>query len=366
MEDMVSPAVNAAFWKDRRVFLTGHTGFKGSWLLLWLEKMGAEVTGYSLAAPSNGLFNLIQAGKPGAFVAQDVRDLKELRDSMEAARPEVVIHMAAQSLVRASYSDPIDTYSTNLMGTVNVLEAVRHCESIKAAVVVTTDKCYENREWPWGYRETDRLGGHDPYSSSKACAEMACAAYRSSFFNISRKLGIATARAGNVIGGGDSSQDRLVPDLLTAFSQGISTGIRNPDAIRPWQHVLEPLAGYLGLVERLVGSPAEFSEAWNFGPSDEDTQPVRWVADQLGNLYGNEARWHAEGASESRPHEAGILRLDCSKTRTRLSWRPQWTLDTALDKIVQWQHAFEAGEDMRQVTSRQIDEYCNARGIGSR
>lgn len=351
--------MDAAFWKGRRVLLTGHTGFKGAWLTLWLEKLGAEVTGYAL--PPSGepnMFALVHAGRDQR-ASQDVRDLATLRQVVERAQPEVIFHLAAQALVRKSYDEPVETYATNVMGTVHLLEAARRSKSLRSIVVVTSDKCYENREWPWGYRESDPMGGFDPYSNSKGCAELVAAAWRNSYFNPARHaehgVGLATARAGNVIGGGDWSVDRLVPDLLRAFAGGYAAPIRNRNAVRPWQHVLEPLYGYMMLAERLATDGPRWAEGWNFGPADTDAKPVSWIADALSREWGGGARWADDGGNH--PHEAAWLKLDCSKARQQLGWHPRWNLTRALRAIVEWQQAHQRGEDMRQVSLRQIEAY---------
>ncbi|MDM0008848.1 CDP-glucose 4,6-dehydratase [Variovorax sp. J22G73] len=350
-----------SFWSGRRVFLTGHTGFKGGWLALWLGKRGAKVTGYALEpayAPS--LHSLTAPASSTESLIGDIRDLDRLRATVSACAPEVVFHLAAQPLVRRSYVDPVETYSTNVMGTVNLLEAVRSCDSIRSVVIVTSDKCYENREWPWGYRENEPMGGYDPYSNSKGCAELISASYRSSFFNEDRYsqhgVALATARAGNVIGGGDWSVDRLVPDLLRAFGDQRDSVIRNPGAIRPWQHVLEPLRGYMMLAEKLYSEGPAWAQAWNFGPNDSDARPVSWIADQLAVLWGNGARWRTE-TEIAQPHEANWLKLDCSKARQDLGWIPRWDLTRSLAAIVDWQQAWIEGCEMAEYTHKQIEQY---------
>ncbi|HYF58551.1 MAG TPA: CDP-glucose 4,6-dehydratase [Burkholderiaceae bacterium] len=346
--------MNAAFWRGRRVFLTGHTGFKGSWLSLWLQSVGAETTGFALPPPTSpSLFDEAGVARGMRSVIGDVRDAGALRDALVAARPEVVIHMAAQPLVRRSYVDPVETYSTNVMGTVHLLEAVRACPTVRAVVNVTTDKCYENREWVWGYREDEPMGGRDPYSSSKGCAELVSAAYRASFLAAGPAL--ATARAGNVIGGGDWASDRLVPDVLAAFAEGRAVEIRNPGAIRPWQHVLEPLRGYLTLAERLHEHGAAYAEAWNFGPNDADARPVGWIVERLVSRWGDGASWRPSPGEH--PHEATWLKLDVSKARARLGWEPALGLEAALDLIVDWTRHRLAGGDVRERTLAQIDRY---------
>jgi CDP-glucose 4,6-dehydratase len=347
-------------WKNRRVYLTGHTGFKGSWMSLWLSSMGAEVHGYARAPESDpNLFTSARVGERIEHEVGDVRELPALEHSIAAFKPEVVFHMAAQPLVRRSYANPIETYSTNVMGTAHVLDAIRRVPSVRAVVVITTDKCYENHESLVGYREDDRLGGFDPYSNSKACAELVTAAYRSSFFPVSRlaehNVALATARAGNVIGGGDWSEDRLIPDLVRGFLSGKPVQIRNPRAIRPWQHVLEPLAGYLALAEHLLQDGAGISGAWNFGPADEDAWPVGRIADSIAAAWGNGARWVHDSAEN--PHEAGCLMLDAGKARGKLGWRPLLPLDIGLRWLVEWFAAWQRGEDMQAFTLHQIADY---------
>lgn len=352
--------MNVDFWRGRRVFLTGHTGFKGSWLSLWLKSLGADVTGYALSAPTNpSLFEEARVASDLRSIHGDVRDLEHLRRAMQEAVPEIVIHMAAQPLVRYSYDFPVETYATNVMGTVNLLEAVRATSSVRAVVNVTTDKCYENREWHWGYRENEAIGGYDPYSSSKGCAELVTAAYRNSFFNPdaydTHGVAIASARAGNVIGGGDWAKDRLVPDIVAAFLCGMPVEIRNPHAIRPWQHVLEPLRGYLTLAEKLFTDGVGFAEAWNFGPSDDDAKPVSWIAQRLGACWGTDQQWVTHAGNH--PHEAGFLKLDISKAKNCLGWRPALNLGEALDLVVTWSKERQGSGDARSITLQQIKDY---------
>jgi len=354
--------VNPAFWQGKRVFMTGHNGFKGSWLSLWLQSMGAQVVGYALAPPTNpSLFEVAEVGKGMTSIIGDIRDLEHLRTVFAEHRPEIVIHMAAQALVRYSYIEPVETYSTNVMGTVNLLEAVRSTGCVKAVVNVTSDKCYENREWVWGYRENEAMGGYDPYSSSKGCAELVAAAYRNSYFHPEKYkehgVALASVRAGNVIGGGDWGDDRLIPDIMRAITQGKSVNIRNPHAIRPWQHVLEPLSGYLLLAQKLYEEGEAYAESWNFGPNDEDAKPVQWIVERLTKSWGEGAVWVLDGGDH--PHEAHYLKLDCSKAKARLAWKPRWHLEDTLSAIIDWHRAYLKGKDMRDVTMRQIDAYTN-------
>jgi CDP-glucose 4,6-dehydratase len=357
MEGMV---MNPTFWKAKRVLLTGHTGFKGSWLSLWLQSMEAQVVGYALAPPTNpSLFEVAEVSNGMTSIVGDVRDLGKLQAIFTEHRPEIVIHMAAQPLVRYSYQNPVETYSTNVMGTVNVLEAVRNTLGVKAVVNITTDKCYENREWAWGYRENEPMGGYDPYSNSKGCAELVSSAYRSSFFNhnshAQHGVALATVRAGNVIGGGDWAQDRLIPDILAGFEQGKLVDIRNPNAIRPWQHVLEPLRGYLTLAERLFEHGTSYAEGWNFGPNDEDAKPVGWIVEQMADMWGDGARWQFD--TGEHPHEATYLKLDISKVRNRLDWHPELRLNDALKLIIDWSKQRQAGANIRELTLAQIHAY---------
>jgi CDP-glucose 4,6-dehydratase len=349
-------------WKGKRVFLTGHTGFKGGWLALWLQLQGAELCGFSLQPPTAvNLYEDASIERGMRSVIGDIRDGALLRSALAEFRPEIVFHLAAQPLVRNSYEDPVGTYAANVMGTVNLLEAVRHTDSVRAVVVITTDKCYENREREWAYREIDRLGGYDPYSNSKACAELVVSAYRNSFFHPAdyQKHGVALAsvRAGNVIGGGDWAEARLVPDIMRAFAAGQSVLIRNPRAIRPWQHVLEPLRGYLAVAESLFEDGAKQGEGWNFGPDPSDAQPVEWVVRELAALWGEGAKWELDGSAQL--HEAQNLKLDCTKAAVRLGWRPQLRLREALSMTVDWYRAKLRGEDMRAFTCEQIRNYAN-------
>lgn len=353
-----SMGINRDFWQGKRVFLTGHTGFKGGWLALWLSDMGAHVHGYALApATTPDLFTTAKiADCLAASTIADIRDAAALQQAVQAAQPEIVFHLAAQPLVRYSYQAPVETYAVNVMGTVNLLEAVRNVAGVRAVVNVTTDKCYENRERHEPYVEDEALGGHDPYSSSKACSELVTSAYRRSFMD-ALSIGLASARAGNVIGGGDWSDDRLLPDFLRAIDAGKTLMIRFPGAIRPWQHVLEPLSGYLCVAERLAAD-ARFAQAWNFGPDDSDARTVEWIVDSLCHRIPG-ASWQRETAPQ--PHEAGTLKLDSSKAKRQMDWHPRWDLDTALGKTVTWHQAWKCGEDMRVFSLAQIREYQESR-----
>ncbi|WP_019635701.1 CDP-glucose 4,6-dehydratase [Paenibacillus fonticola] len=353
--------IDLSFWKGKKVFLTGHTGFKGSWLCLWLSTMGVEVTGYSLEPSSNpNLYELCQIDQLiHRSIIADVKDGDSLSKAIMDFQPEIVIHMAAQPLVRESYKDPVETYATNVMGTVNLLEAVRRCSSVSVVVNVTTDKCYENKEWVWGYRENEPLGGYDPYSSSKACSELVTSAYRSSFLNKNsiHAVSVATARAGNVIGGGDWAKDRLVPDSIQALLSNQPIKIRNPHSIRPWQHVLEPLGGYLLLAQNLFQYGEKYASAYNFGPHDEDAKPVEWIVKKICDKWGRGATYEID--SSPQPHEAHYLKLDCSKAISELNWFPRWNLETAIDKIIEFTLAYQSKEDLREICFKQILEYQN-------
>lgn len=350
----------SVFWEGKKILVTGHTGFKGSWLCLWLQSLGAEVAGYALNPPTDpSLFDVARVSEGMKSIIGDVRDIAKLKSVFSNFRPEIVFHMAAQPLVRHSYDDPVETYSTNVMGTVNLFEAVRQTDSVSAVVNVTSDKCYENKEWVWGYRESEPMGGYDPYSNSKGCAELVTAAYRNSFFNPLKydehHVAVASARAGNVIGGGDWAVDRLIPDILRAIEKSEPAVIRNPHAIRPWQHVLEPLSGYLCLAQKLYGSGKDFAEGWNFGPSDNDARPVEWIVEAMVESWGNGASWKLDGGNH--PHEAHYLKLDCSKARMKLGWHPRWGLGTTLEKIIEWHRAYLDSRDMKDFTMKQIEAY---------
>lgn len=351
------------FWRGRRVLITGHTGFKGAWLSLLLERLGAHVVGFSLppAAESPSLFTLARLEHRLDSHFGDIREADAILKVMTDTEPEIVIHLAAQALVRKSYEEPVTTYATNVLGLVHVLEATRTVGSSTAVLNVTSDKCYENHEWDWPYRENDRLGGSDPYSNSKACAELVTTAYSRSFF-AENGISIATARAGNVIGGGDWAQDRIVPDAIRSFQESLPLQVRNPLAVRPWQHVLEPLSGYLLVCESLVRDGPADSQAWNFGPGPDDVQSVGRVADMLSSAWGGSACWTAD--SGSHPHEARLLRLDSSRARTVLGWTPRWALASGIARTVEWYKAFSRGEDVCDVSLRQIDEHASPGASG--
>ena len=359
--------VESSFWYGKRVFLTGHTGFKGGWLSLWLYSMGAKVTGYALAPNTEPSFYEaadIQCTIEKSWI-EDIRDLDKLSTAISAAQPEIVIHMAAQPLVRYSYENPVETYATNVMGTVNLLESIRHINSVRATIIVTTDKCYENHEWYWGYRENDPMGGYDPYSSSKGCAELVTSAFRQSFFSNSLypKHGnaLASARAGNVIGGGDWSEDRLIPDALKAFQSGKNLLIRNPTATRPWQHVLEPLSGYLMLAQALYQDGAKFASAWNFGPREQDVRSVKEVIEMLIEKTATSSKWEEDTCE--KVHEAHCLKLECSKANQLLGWKPKWPLETTIQYITDWQKAFLSKENMQEISLKQITSYSSEHSI---
>ncbi len=346
------------FWRGKRVFITGHTGFKGSWLTTYLKMVGANVCGFSLPPPTTpNLFELANVAQGILSFEGDIRNVDCLKAAVKDFQPEFIFHLAAQALVRESYADPVNTYSTNVMGTINLLEAVRAVSSVVTVIIVTSDKCYENREWQWGYRENEAMGGFDPYSSSKGCVELLSAAYQRSYFSDNSHLSLSTVRAGNVIGGGDWAIDRLIPDLCNALTQGKPATIRNPNAIRPWQHVLEPLSGYLVLAEKSSQHPQQFIGGWNFGADYQDSKPVSWIADKVIKFWGKGAHWITENSEH--PHEAETLRLDCSKARTLLNWSPRLTLSKSIEYTVNWYQAYIKNRDMEYYTQQQILSYIN-------
>lgn len=352
-------SLDKEFWRGKRVLLTGHTGFKGSWLSIWLQSLGCELHGVALRpATEVNMFDLLAVGAGMNSIIADIQDASTIRRVVEDVQPEIVFHMAAQPLVRASYSDPVHTFRTNVLGTVNVLEALRLAADTRVFVNVTTDKCYENREWVWGYKEGDHLGGHDPYSSSKACSELVTASYRRSFFSSENAMAVATARAGNVIGGGDWSKDRLIPDILEAFRQNEVVTIRNPAATRPWQHVLEPLSGYLILAQKLFEGDQVARDAWNFGPSDEGIKPVSYLVESLANGWPGGGEWKIDDSEQ--PHEANLLKLDISKVKALLGWCPTWTLDRTIESILAWNACYQRGGNLRDETMRQIEVFTSA------
>jgi CDP-glucose 4,6-dehydratase len=343
------------FWKNKKVLITGHTGFKGSWLAFWLNSLGAEVCGYSLSPETNpNLFENLKLANLIDSEIGDIRNLQNFSKTIERFQPEIVFHLAAQPLVRRSYREPVDTYTTNVIGTINILEAIRSVDSVKAAVMITTDKVYENEERNSGYSENDRLGGFDPYSNSKACAELAISSYRNSFFSKGNCL-IATARAGNVIGGGDWSEDRLLPDVFRSLIFGNELLIRNPNSVRPWQHVLEPLKGYMLLAEKLFEGKKEFASAWNFGPEDEDAKPVGFILDEIKEIWAGKVNW--EVADGEHPHETNLLKLDIGKAKTELNWKPRLSLKNALKFTSDWYKSFSKNDDLKEITLKQIEFY---------
>ncbi|GGI46222.1 CDP-glucose 4,6-dehydratase [Paenibacillus marchantiophytorum] len=350
---------NSNFWANKRVLVTGHTGFKGSWMSIWLNLLGANVSGYSLEAPTNP--SLFKVSKLSSIINSnigDIRDFAKVKKVIEDVNPEIIFHMAAQPLVRESYINPLATYEVNVMGTANLLEAARQFSNVKAIVNVTTDKCYENKEWVWGYRENEPLGGHDPYSSSKACSELVTSSYRNSYFAKGSTF-IASARAGNVIGGGDWAVDRLIPDCLKSLTNNETILIRNPNSIRPWQHVLEPLSGYLLLAQNLYNYGEKYAEAWNFGPEDEDAKSVKWIVEKICSMWGNEATYVIDKGYH--PHEAQYLKLDCSKAKMQLEWKPRWSLEEALSKIIEWTHSYRENGSIMDICINQINSYCKVK-----
>jgi CDP-glucose 4,6-dehydratase len=354
--------MNPKFWKNKVVLITGHTGFKGSWLSLWLQHLGAKVIGYALSPPTTpSLFEKANIASGMISVTGDIRDLQHVKQVFNQYHPEIVFHLAAQPLVRYSYQEPIETYETNVMGTLNILEGIRSIKTVRSVIMVTTDKCYENKEWDWAYRENEPMGGYDPYSSSKGCAELLIASYRNSYFpqekfNI-HKTAIASVRAGNVIGGGDWAEDRLLPDIIRAFQHNQLVNIRYPDAIRPWQHVLEPLYGYMMLAEKLYHGGVDYAQAWNFGPLEQDVKPVQWIVKKMTLLWEGGADW--ETKNDDTLHEANYLKLDCSKAHQQLKWWPKWDLETALEKIVEWHKTEHENKSIKDVCIKQIYEYSH-------
>lgn len=368
MEKMVEVfnKLDEHFWMGKKVFLTGHTGFKGSWLSFWLNSLGAKVFGYALPPSTHpNIFDILKLDlKLACSTIADIRSLPNLKQAIVNAQPDLIIHMAAQSLVRASYEDPVNTYETNIMGTVNLLEAARGVESIKAILVVSSDKCYENFEWCWGYRESDRMGGQDPYSSSKGCVELVVAAYQQSFFSnknsFSMTLSLASARAGNVIGGGDWSENRLIPDAIKAYEKNRKLIIRNPSSIRPWQHVLEPLSGYLTLAQKLFLSGGKYCSGWNFGPKNTDICSVKEIIQIFSEKCSFDFQYCIATEQElNMPAEANFLSLDCSKSKWELDWESKWPISTAIQKVVEWHDSYAQGMDMCEITKKQIEEYIS-------
>ena len=358
MENLVNMRlVDINFWKNKKVFITGHTGFKGSWLSIWLMEMGAILKGYSLEPNTDpNLFELANVSNGMDSEIGDIADYENLKNSMESFSPDIILHLAAQPLVRDSYEDPLLTYKINVMGTANLLEVSRHLKDLKSIVIVTTDKCYENKEWEWGYREYEPMGGYDPYSSSKGCVELITSAFRRSFFN-STNIALASARAGNVIGGGDWSKDRLIPDILRSYNLGNKVIIRNPLATRPWQHVIEPLSGYLVLAENLFIKGNEFAEPFNFGPKDEDCQSVESILNLINKNWNSCPGWSLDKLAN--PHESKFLKLDISKSKNRLDWTPRWNLEVAIKRIVDWNTAYLNSENMREYCINEIKSYLN-------
>ncbi len=352
--------INQVFWKGKKVLITGHTGFKGAWLSLWLQDLGAKVIGISLDSPTTpSLYEQANVAKGMISLRQDIRNGEAIKQLFQQHKPEIVFHLAAQPLVRLSYREPVETYEINVMGTLHVLEGIRSVDSVRSAVMITTDKCYQNKEWVWGYRETDTLGGHDPYSSSKGAAELLISSYRNSYFPQDKysehKTAIASARAGNVIGGGDWAEDRLIPDIIKAFKNNEKVIIRNPKSTRPWQHVLEPLSGYLKLAEQLEKNGDQYAEAWNFGPAEIDARPVQWIVEKMAKLWGENANWIND--KSEHPHEANYLKLDCSKAHMKLNWYPRWDLSETLLRIVEWHKLKDAHNNYRKLCLTQINDY---------
>ena len=352
--------INQVFWKGKKVLITGHTGFKGAWLSLWLQDLGAKVIGISLDSPTTpSLYEQANVAKGMISLRQDIRNGEAIKQLFQQHKPEIVFHLAAQPLVRISYREPVETYEINVMGTLHVLEGIRSVDSVRSAVMITTDKCYQNKEWVWGYRETDTLGGHDPYSSSKGAAELLISSYRNSYFPQDKysehKTAIASARAGNVIGGGDWAEERLIPDIIKAFKNNEKVIIRNPKSTRPWQHVLEPLSGYLKLAEQLEKNGDQYAEAWNFGPAEIDARPVQWIVEKMAKLWGENANWIND--KSEHPHEANYLKLDCSKAHMKLNWYPRWDISETLLRIVEWHKLKDVHNNYRKLCLTQINDY---------
>ena len=348
------------FYKHKKVLITGHTGFKGSWLCLLLNELGADVYGYALPPKTTpNLFSEAHINKIITSHIGDIRDFEKLEGVLHQIQPDIIIHMAAQALVIESYKNPRETFEINIMGTVNLLDAARTTKSVKAIINVTTDKCYENKEWYWSYRENEPMGGYDPYSNSKGCSELVTSSYRNSYFNLNKYanhgVAVASARAGNVIGGGDWSDDRLIPDFIRAITNGQSVKIRSPYATRPWQHVLEPLSGYLTLAQKLFSQGPKYAEAWNFGPTEDDAQNVEWITKTICKLWGDGASYSID--TNPHPHEANYLKLDCSKAKAELGWMPKWNIERALSSIVNWNKAYLDNEDIYDVMAQQIKDY---------
>ena len=352
--------MNKEFWNKKKILVTGHSGFKGSWLSLWLQKLNANVIGFSKSVPTNpSLFELANIENGMTSIIGNVCDYDKLEKTIKEYKPEIVIHMAAQAILRESYSNPIETYATNVMGTVNLLESIRKTDNVKVILNVTTDKCYEPNESSKGHLETDRLGGYDPYSNSKACSELVTSSFRNSFFNPKEHqkhgISLASCRAGNVIGGGDWGKDRLIPDIMKGILNNKVIKIRNPNSTRPWQHVLDPLNGYLTLVEKLWSSGSEFSEGWNFGPLEDDERPVKWIVEKLTGLWAKDIRWNID--NNVNPHEENYLRLNCTKANSRLDWMPKLNLEQGLEWVIEWYKQYEQNNNMREITEQQIEEF---------
>ena len=349
--------MNQSFWKNKKILITGHTGFKGSWLTIWLKKLGADITGFSKSVPTNpSLFETVNIEKDIKSVVGNIKNYELLKETISKCEPEIIFHMAAQSLVIKSYSNPIETFSTNVMGTVNLLYAVKETKKPKVVINITSDKCYENNESLEGYREDDPMGGYDPYSSSKGCAELITKSFRKSFFssNHENNIGLASVRAGNVIGGGDWAENRLIPDIISAIKNKENVKIRNPNAIRPWQHVLDPLNGYISLAEKVWDDQTKYSEGWNFGPEKNEAKPVSWVVEKFNELWKNKINW-VIGNNEL--HEANNLILNCQKAKSRLGWNSKMNTETALKWTIEWYTKYFEGKNMMKVTEEQIVEF---------